>query len=191
MGDLADGRSDAVVDDDQVVVGVERQLVGIKRPFFTPGSARELIGEQATRREQGRPEAPRKTRRLGMRSCVGMGKSAFRKGEWVGSPAERPEEMHFGRRPEPPPVLSVNQPLLPHLNANRSPSKSSNASQGHPETDHCKDSAIRLQASVISLAQPSGGWSTWRDLQALSPVIRAPLIAVAVDKRCLRSNSAW
>ena len=31
--DLADGRRDGVVDDDQVVVGVERQLVGVERPL--------------------------------------------------------------------------------------------------------------------------------------------------------------
>src|SRR5688572_12155605 len=31
--DLADGRSDAVIDDEEVVVGVERELVRIERPF--------------------------------------------------------------------------------------------------------------------------------------------------------------
>ena len=56
VGDLADGRSDAVVDDDQVVVGVERQLVGIKWPFFTLRCPRELIGEKPGRGEQRRAE---------------------------------------------------------------------------------------------------------------------------------------
>ena len=40
VGDLADGRSDAVVDDDQVVVRVERQVIRIERAFGLPRRAR-------------------------------------------------------------------------------------------------------------------------------------------------------
>ena len=52
VGDLADGRGDAVVDDDQVVVGVERQLVGVERPLGQRRGAGELLGEQAAGGEE-------------------------------------------------------------------------------------------------------------------------------------------
>ena len=47
VGDLADGRRDAVVDDQQVVVGVERQLVGIERPLGLGRRPDQLVGEDA------------------------------------------------------------------------------------------------------------------------------------------------
>ena len=56
VGHLADGRRDAVVDDEQVVVGVERELVRIKRPLGLPGRAHQLVGEQAAGREGGRAQ---------------------------------------------------------------------------------------------------------------------------------------
>ena len=45
--DLTDGRRDAVVDDQQIVVGIERQLVGIKRPFRLGRRQGECLGERA------------------------------------------------------------------------------------------------------------------------------------------------
>ena len=56
LGDLADGRSDPIVDNDQVVVGVERELVGIERPFFARRRAGEfeLLGEHAASGEKRR-----------------------------------------------------------------------------------------------------------------------------------------
>lgn len=36
MSDFADSRRDRIVDDQQVVVGVERQFVGIERSFSLP-----------------------------------------------------------------------------------------------------------------------------------------------------------
>ena len=42
--DLADGLGDAVVDDQQVVVRVERQPVGVERPLRLPRGERELLG---------------------------------------------------------------------------------------------------------------------------------------------------
>ena len=46
VGDGADGGGDRVVDDDQVVVGVERQLVGVERPLGLIGRLRQRLGER-------------------------------------------------------------------------------------------------------------------------------------------------
>src|SRR6185437_11774274 len=54
--DLADGRRDFVVDDQQIVVGIERQLVRIKGPFGLRRGQRQLFGEGAASGEASRPE---------------------------------------------------------------------------------------------------------------------------------------
>ena len=45
-------RRDGVVDDQEVVVGVERQLVGIERPLGGGAGFDELLGEHAACRER-------------------------------------------------------------------------------------------------------------------------------------------
>ena len=54
--DGPDGGRDAVVDDEQVVVGVEGQLVRIERSLRLQGRAHELIGEDAAGSERHRAE---------------------------------------------------------------------------------------------------------------------------------------
>ncbi len=44
---VADGRRDRIVDDEQIVVGIERQVIGIERPFRLRRRAHELFGEDA------------------------------------------------------------------------------------------------------------------------------------------------
>src|SRR5262245_66094152 len=51
--DLADGGRDAVVDDDQVVVGVERELVRVEGALGLRRRAREFVGEGAAEGEEG------------------------------------------------------------------------------------------------------------------------------------------
>ena len=55
--DLTDRWRDTVVQDDQVVIGIERQLVGIKRPLGLLRRARQRLGERAGDREQRRPQS--------------------------------------------------------------------------------------------------------------------------------------
>ena len=45
MGHFAHGRSDRVVDDQEVVVGVERELVGIERPLSLRGRPHQFVRE--------------------------------------------------------------------------------------------------------------------------------------------------
>ena len=47
----------AVVDDEQIVVGIERQLIGIKRAFGLRRRERERFGKGAGRGEEGGGEA--------------------------------------------------------------------------------------------------------------------------------------
>jgi hypothetical protein len=47
VGDLADRRRKAVVDDDQIVIGIERQMIRIKRAFRLPRGADQFFGEQS------------------------------------------------------------------------------------------------------------------------------------------------
>ena len=47
MGDLADRRREAVADDDEIVIGVERQLVRIVRPLGQRGRTEKLFGKSA------------------------------------------------------------------------------------------------------------------------------------------------
>src|SRR5262245_10223537 len=58
MRDLADGRGDRVVDDEQVVVGVERQFVGVEWSLGLRWRADpcQFLGEQTTSREIGRSQ---------------------------------------------------------------------------------------------------------------------------------------
>jgi hypothetical protein len=49
---LADGRRDGVVDDQQVVVGVQRQLVGVERPLGLLRGAHQFVGEGARRGQE-------------------------------------------------------------------------------------------------------------------------------------------
>src|SRR5262249_48621489 len=57
VGDFADGGREGIVDDDQVVVGVQRQLVGVERSLGLPRSADQLLGERAADREGGRTQS--------------------------------------------------------------------------------------------------------------------------------------
>ena len=52
--DLANGRGNRVVDDDQVVVGVERQPIRVERPFGPRRCRGEFLREQPTGREERR-----------------------------------------------------------------------------------------------------------------------------------------
>jgi hypothetical protein len=52
--DLADRRRDAVVDDDEIVIGIERQAVGLDRAFGLRWSEREGFGECAADVPKGR-----------------------------------------------------------------------------------------------------------------------------------------
>src|SRR5262249_853040 len=54
MCDLADRRRDRVVDDEQGVVGVQRQLIRVERSLGLRGSPDQLLGECAADREGGR-----------------------------------------------------------------------------------------------------------------------------------------
>ena len=60
VGDLPHRRRDAVVDDEQVVVGVERHHVGIEGPVEHPVARRhgQLVGEDARRPERDRAQRP-------------------------------------------------------------------------------------------------------------------------------------
>src|SRR4051794_9688055 len=54
--DLADGWCDRVVDDQQVIVGIEWQLIGVKGPFGKPRRSCQLLGEGAANAECGNAE---------------------------------------------------------------------------------------------------------------------------------------
>ena len=60
MGDLANRRGDGIVDDQKIVIGVEGQLVWIKRPLRHARSLGELFGKHAGReeRELAQSQAP-------------------------------------------------------------------------------------------------------------------------------------
>jgi hypothetical protein len=51
-GDFADGGRESVVDGDEVVVRVERELVGIERPLGLARRERELLGKEARHGEE-------------------------------------------------------------------------------------------------------------------------------------------
>ena len=62
--DLADGRGDVIVDDDQVVVGIERQLVRVERPFRQGRACGGAASANSPRVvKNAAPRAPRKMRR--------------------------------------------------------------------------------------------------------------------------------
>ena len=54
VGDLADGGRDAVADDDEVVIPVERELTWIKRALGALGGRGEVGGEKSSRGVEGR-----------------------------------------------------------------------------------------------------------------------------------------
>ena len=57
MGDNADRGRDRIVDDQKVIVGVQRKMVGIERPLGGLGcadTALEFLGEDAALEEPGR-----------------------------------------------------------------------------------------------------------------------------------------
>ena len=54
VGNVAHGRRDRIIDDDQVIVGIERQLVRIEGPLGQAGGARKLFGEGARYEKHGR-----------------------------------------------------------------------------------------------------------------------------------------
>jgi len=54
--DHANGRGDPVVNDDQVVVGIERKFVRVERPFGLLRGPREGFGKSTRHGEQRRPE---------------------------------------------------------------------------------------------------------------------------------------
>ena len=64
MGDFAHSRGGAVVDDDEIVIGVEGELIGVEGPFGEGGCPHELFGEQSGGYEERCPERARKARRL-------------------------------------------------------------------------------------------------------------------------------
>jgi hypothetical protein len=45
MGYFTNRRRDRVVDDNQVIVGVQWQVIGVKRPFRLPGSPQQFLGK--------------------------------------------------------------------------------------------------------------------------------------------------
>lgn len=56
--DFSDRGREGVVDDDEVVVRVEREVWGVERALLDPGGlAREFLGERAGHSEQQRPQA--------------------------------------------------------------------------------------------------------------------------------------
>ena len=70
---LADSRREAVVDDDQIVVGVERKVIRIEGAFSLPGRADQLFGEQTTNAEQrgsAESSAPKKIATRGIQLDV-------------------------------------------------------------------------------------------------------------------------
>jgi hypothetical protein len=54
--DLADRGGDMLVHNDQVVVGIERQMIGIEGPFGLPRRAEQLFGEGAASEQARRDE---------------------------------------------------------------------------------------------------------------------------------------
>src|SRR2546428_6492408 len=55
--DLAERRREAVVHYDEVIVSIQRQVVGIERPFGLARRAHEFVGEGARDGEKGGSEA--------------------------------------------------------------------------------------------------------------------------------------
>jgi hypothetical protein len=49
--DLANGRREAIVEDQQIVVGIERKPVGIERTFRRLGGLHKLLCKGTSRRE--------------------------------------------------------------------------------------------------------------------------------------------
>src|SRR5207247_8510414 len=75
--DLTDRGCNAIIDDDEVVVGIERQVVGIKRPVRLTRRERELFGEEAAkqdrraeRRGSESPAATKKAAGTGLRDFI-------------------------------------------------------------------------------------------------------------------------
>src|SRR5262245_1562654 len=56
VGDFADGRRDRIVDNQQVVVGIQRQVIGVERPFGLRRRANQLLREEAGRRKKCRAQ---------------------------------------------------------------------------------------------------------------------------------------
>ena len=59
MGDLTHGRRDRIIDDQQVVIGVEREFVGIKRAFGLGRRAYQFLGKYAGDQQSRRPQTHR------------------------------------------------------------------------------------------------------------------------------------
>ena len=57
VGHFTHGRREAVIDDEQVVVGVERQVIGIEWPFGLARRAHQFLGQDAGDGEEGGSEA--------------------------------------------------------------------------------------------------------------------------------------
>ncbi len=72
--DLAYGRRDRVIDNDEVVVRVQRQLLGIERPFRDPSRAPQSRAHQLFRKRAGYNEKPggkaRTAHELTTRDCA-------------------------------------------------------------------------------------------------------------------------
>src|SRR5262249_54177162 len=57
MRDLPDGWRDSLIDNDEVVIRVQRQFVGIKRSFGLPRGAHQVLSECARHGEKSRAQA--------------------------------------------------------------------------------------------------------------------------------------
>ena len=65
MRDLSDRRRDRIVNNDEIVVGIERQLVGIERPLGLPrGNDAAGLRERIPRKREGRAEFTNRELRL-------------------------------------------------------------------------------------------------------------------------------
>lgn len=58
-GDLADSRRGGIVDDDEVVIGIEREFIGVERSFGLAGGFYQFLGEQAGNSKEGGAEGER------------------------------------------------------------------------------------------------------------------------------------
>jgi len=74
--DLTDRGCNAIIYDDEVVVGIERQVVGIKRPFRLTRRERELFGEEAAK-QAGRAERRGSESHAAKKKAAGLERRGF------------------------------------------------------------------------------------------------------------------
>src|SRR5262249_22120881 len=73
VGDLADGRREGVVDEDQVIVAIEGEPVRVEGPFGQRRGAGERFGGPAAGLEEGGAERPEEEAAIGMFERCGHG----------------------------------------------------------------------------------------------------------------------